>query len=227
MMKRKHLFIAFGVLAAVAIVVVFQEFHKSYMCKETMKSDSLDETNRNDTALTVKTSGFREISHPTPNYDPDKRNRVEGVILHHTAEPTVKRSLEVLTTGERHVGTHVVIDTDGTRYIMCEPEVVTYHAGKSILNGEEGCNDFTIGIEFQGNTLEQPLTEEQINSGIEYLLPLIAKYDIPVENIVTHEMVRMEYKKRYPNKRCSGKVDITPKEYKRFMAQLNEVLNRN
>ena len=167
---------------------------------------------------------YQEISYPTPNFDKDAVNRVEGVILHHTAEPTVKRSLEVLTSTEKKVGTHVVIGTDGTRYIMCEPEVVTYHAGRSILNGEEGCNYFTIGIEFQGNTLEKPLTQDQIDSAIEYLLPIIKKYHISVSNIVTHEMVRNAYKERYPDKKCWGKVDITQPEYKRFMQALRAAM---
>ena len=163
---------------------------------------------------------YRVVAYPTPNFNPDSVNRVEGVVLHHTAEPTVERSLEVLTSPERGVSTHVVIDTDGTRYVMAEPEVVTYHAGLSILNGKERCNYFTIGIEFQGNTVERPLTEDQINSAVEYLLPIMAKYRIPLENVVTHEMVRTAYKKKYPKKKCYGKVDITPTEYRRVMAAL-------
>ena len=169
---------------------------------------------------------YREVSHPTPNFNPEKTNDVRGVILHHTAEPTIERSLGVLTSSKKGVGTHVVIDTDGTRYIMCEPTVVTFHAGLSYLDGREACNEFTIGIEFQGNTLEKPLSQHQIDSAIEYLLPLIAKYKIPIRNIVTHEMVRNAYKKRHPNKRCSGKVDITPTEYQRFMKCLRSRLNK-
>lgn len=169
---------------------------------------------------------YKEISYPTPNYAEGRVNDVRGVILHHTAEPTVKKSLEVLTVGGRHVGTHVVIDVDGTRYIMADPTIVTYHAGYSILGGREGCNEFTIGIEFQGNTLEKPLTDNQIKSGIEYLIPLIKKYNIPFRNIVTHEMVRNAYKKKYPKKKCSGKVDITQTEYRRFQRVLKETLQK-
>ncbi len=169
---------------------------------------------------------YRVVSHPTPNYDRDHVNEVKGVILHHTAEPTAQRSLEVLTSSKRGVGTHVVIDYDGTRYIMCEPQVVTFHAGNSVLNGRESCNYFTIGIEFQGNTLEKPLTQDQIESAIEYLLPIIAQYDIPIENIVTHEMVRQAWKRRYPRRRCYGKVDITQTEYRRFMTALKKALEK-
>lgn len=175
----------------------------------------------------VTKNRYKEKKCPTPNYDHNRCNTVEGVILHHTAEPTIERSLEILTSLKKKVGTHCVIDLDGTRYIMCEPEVVTYHAGFSVLNGKEGCNYFTIGIEFQGNTLEKPLTQDQIYSAIEYLKPLITKYRIPLNNIVTHEMVRQAYKKRHPHKRCSGKVDITQTEYKRFMKFLQQSIKTN
>lgn len=178
----------------------------------------------NDKANSVTKNKYKEINYPTPNIDKNKINTVEGVILHHTAEPTIERSLGVLTT--KKVGTHVVIDTDGTRFIMATPTKVTYHAGYSILNGKENCNNFTIGIEFQGNTLEGPLTKDQISSAIEYLKPLISKYRIPLTNIVTHEMVRQAYKKKYPKKRCSGKVDITQKEYLRFMKELKNELKK-
>lgn len=169
---------------------------------------------------------YIEKQYPTPNIDSDAINTVEGVILHHTAEPTVEKSLSILTSTEKKVGTHVVIDTDGTRYVMASPETVTYHAGLSVLNGRTGCNYFTIGIEFQGNTLEKPLTQNQIKSAIEYLKPILLKYHIPISNIVTHEMVRQAYKKKYPAKRCSGKVDITQTEYKRFIKALKLALKK-
>ena len=169
---------------------------------------------------------YKVVSYPSPNYKAGAVNDVQGVILHHTAEPTVERSLEVLTSKEKGVSTHVVIDTDGTRYVMFEPTVVAYHAGKSILNGREACNDFTIGIEFQGNTLEKPLTEDQIYSAIEYLKPILKKYNIPLSNIVTHEMIRNAYKKKYPNSRAYGKVDITQAEYQRFMRIIRKELGQ-
>lgn len=176
----------------------------------------------NQTDTTRLQKKYKEIEFPTPNYDEEKTNDVQGVILHHTAEPTAKRSLEILTSPIRKVSTHAVIDTDGTRYILAEPTVVTYHAGYSTLNGRDACNEFTIGIEFQGNTLVEPLTEAQIESAIEYLKPIIAKYHIPLTNIVTHEMVRKNYKRKYPNKRVSGKVDITQQEYSRFMEAISK-----
>jgi N-acetyl-anhydromuramyl-L-alanine amidase AmpD len=191
--------------------------------KENLSTDNSIEQYTDSLSNELPKKNYKEISHPTPNIDSKRKNTVEGVILHHTAEPTIEKSLGVLTSLTKRVGTHCVIDTDGTRYIMCEPEVATYHAGFSVLNGKEGCNYFTIGIEFQGNTLISPLTQDQMESAIEYLRPIIKKYNIPYENIATHEMIRQAYKKKHPNKRCSGKVDITQVEYKRFMKLLKNV----
>ena len=172
-----------------------------------------------------KISGFNEKRYPTPNYDRTRKNEVKGIVLHHTGEPTVEESLEILTSPERKVSSHVVIDTDGTRYVLADPTVVTYHAGLSILHGMEHCNYCTIGIEFQGNTLEKPLTGDQIASAIEYILPIIEEYDIPLDNIVTHEMVRNAYREQYPDKRCDIKVDITPAEHAHFMQALRTYYN--
>lgn len=196
-------------------------------CKhETTRRSSEDvvDTVKTNNDVTDVCENYKEIDFPTTKYDHDNVNNVRGVILHHTAEPTVERSLNILTSKEKSVSTHIVIDTDGTRYILATPDMITYHAGYSILGNMEGCNNFTIGVEFQGNTLEEPLTDDQIASGIEYLQPIIAKYKIPLENIVTHEMVRTAYKQKHPNKRCSGKVDITQTEYVRFMKALNTTI---
>ena len=208
--KIKSVFLVIIVLSVVAIII-----DVLYTDNKRQKT-----TNGLQDISVIERKEYQEIVYPTPNFDKERTNQVVGVVLHHTAEPTVEKSLEILSSPKKKVGTHVVIDTDGTRYLMAEPEVATYHAGWSILNGQEGCNYCTVGIEFQDNTLVEPLTEDQIASGIDYLLPIIAKYNIPLENIVTHEMVRTAYKQKYPQKRCSGKVDITQIEYVRFMKSL-------
>lgn len=210
--KIKSIFFVIIVLSVVAIII-----DVLYTDNKRQKT-----TNGLQDISVIERKEYQEIVYPTPNFDKERTNQVVGVVLHHTAEPTVEKSLEILSSPKKKVGTHVVIDTDGTRYLMADPEVATYHAGWSVLNGQEGCNYCTVGIEFQGNTLVEPLTEDQIASGIEYLLPIIARYNIPLENVVTHEMVRTAYKQKYPQKRCNGKVDITQTEYLRFMKYLRQ-----
>ena len=155
-------------------------------------------------------------------------NDVEGVILHHTALPTLQRSLDMLTLPKNIVSTHCVIDTDGTRYILADPGIVTFHAGKSVLNGRERCNEFTLGVEFQGNTQEKPLTDNQINSAVEYLVPIIREYNIPMANVVTHEMIRTNYMTTHPEDTIvKDKCDITKPEYKRVMEALTAQIAGN
>ena len=167
--------------------------------------------------------GYHVIDVPTPNIT-EGVNDVKGIILHHTATATGEQALRTLTAPRSRVSCHVMIDTDGTRYVLAPPEAITWHAGKSRLNGRDMCNEFTVGIEFQGNTLEEPLTEDQIQSALDYVIPIMEKYNVPKENIVTHEEIRRNYMEKYPKKKASAKVDVTPAEHTRFMKALEERL---
>lgn len=209
-------------LAAITIAIPLVAFATSTTFFE--GNGSADST-ESCTSATRKT-GYKEVAYPSENFDPEKVNDVQGVVLHHTAEPTAQRSLEVLTSKERGVSTHVVIDYDGTRYIMVPPTTVAWHAGPSLHAGRERCNEWMLGIEFQGDTTQEPLTQDQIDSAIEWLLPLIAEYHIPIDNIVTHQMIRTAYKKKHPESRAYNKQDITQTEYKRFMEQLRSALEQ-
>ena len=165
---------------------------------------------------------WETFQYHTPNLHEGK-NEVKAVVLHHTASKgTGEIVARELCRPGRGASCHVVIDTDGTRYVLAQPEEIPFHAGYSKWGNRFRVNTFSIGIEFQGNTLERPLTDEQIESAIEYLRPIIKKYNIKAKNIVTHQMVRDAYMKAIPgNKKTSPKVDITPVEYKRVMNALD------
>ena len=152
------------------------------------------------------------------------KNLVQGVVLHHTACQSSKQALDKLYFDTSStVICHVLIDRDGTRYVLASPKERTHHAGYSRLNGKDWCNNFTIGIEFQSvDTHVQPLTDKQIDSAIDYLIPIMKKYKIPVKNIVTHEQVRNEWLKMHPNSNAPTKVDIVPEDHQRFMAALKK-----
>lgn len=140
---------------------------------------------------------YNVVSCPTLNIGEGK-NTVEGIVLHHTAFYSIDGALNYLCDSVSRVSAHVVIDFDGTRYMLAGPEAITWHAGYSSLNGREKCNDFTIGIEFQGCTDCTPLTDDQISSAVQYIIPMMQKYNIPIENIVTHEMIRHEWRLSHP-----------------------------
>jgi len=167
-----------------------------------------------------KQGNYWVINHPTPNISPGK-NLVQGVVLHHTATRRIQDALGGLCNPSRSVSCHALIDRDGTRYILAVPDKITHHAGYSMLGGKAGCNKFTIGIEFHGNTCLRPLTNDQINSAIDYLLPIIRQYRIPIDKIVTHQQVRDNWLAAHPDRNdVATKVDITPAEHQRFIKAL-------
>ncbi len=173
-----------------------------------------------------KVGNFYEIDCPTKGLKAGK-NKVCGVVLHHTACMTMRQSLDALTESGK-VSCHVTIDRDGTRYILASPEQITMHAGYSYHNGMTGLNRYFVGIEFQSiDTHRQPLTNEQIESAIDYLLPIIKKHHIRLDNIVTHEQVRTAWLKRHPDRTdIPAKVDISQADYQRFMAALRKRMGR-
>jgi N-acetyl-anhydromuramyl-L-alanine amidase AmpD len=149
-------------------------------------------------------------------------------VFHHTAF-NQSENLDGVTrhfsNPESETSAHVVIASDGKRRIFANPEDVTFHAGASKFGERLNVNDFMLGIEFQGNTLEHPLTEEQIDSAVEYLIPLIRKYNISLENLVTHEMVRHaynQYAKSNKMKLAPNKPDITYTEFTKIINKLLE-----
>ena len=157
------------------------------------------------------------------------QNEVKGVVLHHTAftEPDVSRAIGHMTNPRTEASAHVLIGQDGSRTVMATPEQVTFHAGQSMFGDRMNVNDFMLGIEFQGDTGKAPLTDQQIQSAVEYLKPIILKYRIPLSSIVTHQNVRdayNEYATKNGMRRADRKVDINPYNYQRIIeALLKEV----
>lgn len=170
----------------------------------------------------VPKTGYNVVTkYKTPNINPGT-NSVEGIVLHHTASLNISHVLQGFCTKGTQRSSHVVIAKDGTRYVLAPPTARTQHAGASLMNGREDCNRFTIGIEFDGNTCMQPLTNEQIHSAIEYIRPIMRKYHISVNDIVTHASIRTAWLKKHSKntKDVKPKVDISDKEYNRFIDSL-------
>ena len=149
------------------------------------------------------------------------KNEIKNFVLHHTAydnpitnEAEVKK--QFMTPGQN--SSHVVIEEDGSRTIYASPEQVSFHAGKSKWNGREDVNDFSIGVEFQGDTQKKPLTDQQVISFVEYYTPIAKKYNLNLKSIITHEQIRNAYIKKHANEKgLETKPDITYNQYKRIL----------
>lgn len=164
-------------------------------------------------------------------------NEQKGIVLHHTGQyNTFNDIVQDLTTPLGQVipwrgikqtnerSAHVIISEDGNRTVLATPDQVTFHAGKSAWNGRLNVNDFMIGIEFQGDTNVKDLTPQQIQSAVEYMLPLIRKNNIRLEDITTHQQIRDLYidyaRKSGDNSEIDTKPDINARNYQKIIDAL-------
>lgn len=177
------------------------------------------------TSDTVRTPNIRTENDNSYKLGHGLTNELKGVVLHHTGDTSEnpQNMIKLLTTPGGN-SAHVLIGTDGSRTVLADPTQVTFHAGESMFNGRDNVNDFMLGIEFQGDTNKKDLTPQQIASAVEYLRPIVQKYQIPLENIVTHQMVRDEYNK---NAQSQGKAVAKTKpdiNQRNYAIILNELL---
>ena len=84
-----------------------------------------------------------------------------------------------------HVSAHLFIQRDGQLVQFVPFDQRAWHAGVSSFEGREGCNDFSIGIELEGDD-DTPYTEAQYTVLTDVIDALINQYGIPVHHIVGH-----------------------------------------
>lgn len=84
------------------------------------------------------------------------------------------------------VSAHFVIHRTGEliQFVPCEQRA--WHAGKSVWEGRDRCNDFSIGIELEG-TDGSPFAEAQYQTLLPLLTELCAHY--PITAITGHEHI--------------------------------------
>ncbi len=83
------------------------------------------------------------------------------------------------------VAAHCLIRRDGeiVQYVAFDKRA--WHAGQSSYQGEDNCNDFSIGIELEGTDTE-PYTDEQYQSLCRVTETLMRCYGIKAEDITGH-----------------------------------------
>jgi hypothetical protein len=195
-----------------------------------MHSDTLYPGNKYKDAF-MKTPNIRTEKDESFKKGHSLTNEQKAIVLHHTGYTDTARDNDVswamrgVDAQFRKPGesSHVVIDFNGNRYNYANPNQVTFHAGKSSMNNKNDVNDFGVGVEFQGDTDQRPLTKEQIESFIEYAAPIIKKNKIPINNVITHKQIRKNYiDKNLNDKDVQSKPDVNDKEYSKIIQALKK-----
>jgi len=129
---------------------------------------------------------YQQTNRHTPNISPGRTIYPTHIILHHSSgsyNGSVSWCLDPISK----VSYHCIIARNGKRTVLAPPTARTWHAGVSSWQGRKNCNDFSIGVSWEGDTYTTPLSEDAILSAVEYLLPILEDFDIPLKNILRHE----------------------------------------
>ena len=129
---------------------------------------------------------YQQTNRHTPNISPGRTIYPTHIILHHTSGSytgSVSWCLDPISK----VSYHCIIARNGKRTVLAPPTARTWHAGVSSWQGRKNCNDYAIGLAWEGDTYQTPLSDDAILSAVEYLLPILEDLDIPLKNIIRHE----------------------------------------
>ena len=119
---------------------------------------------------------------PSPNFDSRRPNLV---IIHHTSNATSAQALRTLTSPERKVSAHYLIDRDGSIVQLVRESDRAWHAGLSWWGGITDVNSASIGIELD-NTGSEPFADAQIDALLALLADIRQRYPIPTANFIGH-----------------------------------------
>jgi N-acetyl-anhydromuramyl-L-alanine amidase AmpD len=135
------------------------------------------------------------------------------IVLHHTSG-SYNGSVSWCMNPASKVSYHVIIARNGNRTVLADDTARCWHAGLSSWQGVPDCNSYSLGVAWDGNTYEDPLGEAAMDSAIQYIIPRMKKWHIPMSRIVTHQQIA-------PNR----KNDISPAAAARFKSRLKAALN--
>lgn len=116
--------------------------------------------------------------------------RITALVVHATVTPTLPLTTWWFRLPRSRVSAHYVVDRDGTVVQMAEDWARAWHAGVSELEGQEGVNDFSVGIELVNlNDGRDPFTDAQYEAAAAILRHLRQEHAIPDSRVVSHAHV--------------------------------------
>ena len=137
--------------------------------------------------------------------NPERKIRASTeLIVLHTTEAPARSSLNKLSDrGEAHF----CVTEEGSVYAIVDRDRVAFHAGRSMWNGKEDVDNFSIGIECVGYH-DKPMPMVQLAAIRTLVKELQTMYRIPDERVVCHSHVaygspnKWQKRKHRGRKRC-------------------------
>jgi N-acetylmuramoyl-L-alanine amidase len=159
---------------------------------------------------TTTSKSYPETRVETPN----KGGEIvpKAVILHHS-DGSYLGGVSWILSPKSKVSYHCLIARDGRRTVFADDNRRCWHAGVSEWNGKGDLNSWSLGLSWEGNTYETPLGEDAIASGLEWLVPRMKKWGIPMELVLTHQQIAPK-----------RKTDISQADAVRFRDRLAKAL---
>lgn len=157
---------------------------------------------------------YPEVRMATPNKS-QRKIKPEAIVLHHSGG-SYNGGVSWIRNPASKVSYHCLIARDGRRAIFGEDTDRLWHAGVSKWKGRKDLNSWSIGVSWEGDTYTYPLGEDAIESALDYIVPRMKRWGIPVNKVLDHRMV-------------SGprKNDIAPKQYEVFIERLLQRLKED
>ena len=121
---------------------------------------------------------------PSNNFN---TRRPQLVVIHHTAEASFDRALQILRThnASGRASSHYLIGRDGRLGQLVSEEHRAWHAGGGTWGPYRDLNSLSIGIELDNTGLE-PFPKVQIDRLLVLLEDLTRRYNLPRTRIVGH-----------------------------------------
>jgi N-acetyl-anhydromuramyl-L-alanine amidase AmpD len=155
---------------------------------------------------------YPQTNRKTPNVSAGRVIKPTHIVLHHSSG-AYAGSVSWCMDPVSKVSYHCIVARNGKRTVLATPSQRTWHAGVSSWQGRKDANTYSIGMAWEGDTYQTPLSEDAILSAVEYLLPILDEYHIPLANIIRHADVS-------PGR----KDDCSPAAHSALIAALNRVL---
>ena len=128
------------------------------------------------------------------------RKTTELIVLHTTEAPARSSLNKLCERGEAHY----CVTEAGTVYRIVDRDRVAFHAGRSMWNGKEDVDEFSIGIECVGYH-DKAMGIVQIRAIRDLIKELQKMYRIPDERVVCHSHVAYGAPNKWQKKNHRGR----------------------